>query len=70
MARNFTAIKHHTTPHRTLVNVSSTNALANDQQSMHEMSPIFNNIKSRLPTAPTEKQDPIQIINSTFPNTI
>ena len=57
------------TPHKTLVNELSTNAVANDQQSMHKMSPTFNDVRLRLPTAPTEEQHPIQNINSTFPNT-
>ena len=54
------------TPPRTLVNELSRNAVANDQQSMHNMHPIINDVRSRLPTAPTEEQHPIQNINSTF----
>ena len=54
---------------RPLVNKLSTNAVANDQKSMHKMFPTINNIRSRLPTAPNE-EDSIQNINNTFPNTI
>ena len=35
---------------------------------MYQMLPLINNVRSRLPTAPTEKQHTIQNISSTFPN--
>ena len=54
------------TPPRTLVYELSTSAVANDQQSMHKMPPTINDVRSRLPTAPTEEQHPIQNSNSTF----
>ena len=54
------------TPPRTLVNELYTNAVANDQQNMHKMPPTINDVKSSLPTAPTEEQIPIQNINSIF----
>ena len=55
---------------RALVNKSSTNAVANDQRNMHKMAPTISDVRSRLPTAPTEEQNPIQNIKSTFPNAI
>ena len=56
------------TPSRTLISKLSTNALVNNQQSLHRLPPNINDVRSRLPTAPTEEQDPTQNINSTFPN--
>ena len=58
------------TPPRTLLNELSTSAVANDQQNMHKMSPTINDVRSRLPTAPTEEQSPIQNINSTYSNAV
>ena len=58
------------TPPRTLLNYLSTSAVANDQQNMHKMPPTNNDVRSKLPTAPTEKQSPIQNINSTYCNTV
>ena len=57
-------------PPRTLVNELSTSALANDQQGMHKMPPTINDVRSRLPTAPTAEQSPIQIVNSTYSNAV
>ena len=71
MTWNFTFVKfteEAKTPPRTLVNELSTSAVTNDQQSKHKMPPTIRDIRSRLPTAPTEKQHPIQNINSTFSN--
>ena len=58
------------TPPRTLLNELSTSAVANDQQNMHKMPPTINDVKSRLTTAPTEEQSPIQNINSTYSNAV
>ena len=44
------------------------NFTANYQQIMHKMPPTINNVRSRLPVAPTEEQRPIQNINSTCLN--
>ena len=57
-------------PPRTLVNELSTNAVANDQQSMYKMSLTINDVRSRLLTAPTEGQHLIQNINSAFSNAV
>ena len=54
------------TPPRTLLNELSTSAVANDQQNMDKTPPNVKDVKSKLPTAPTEDQSPIQIINSIF----
>lgn len=35
---------------------------------MHKIPPNISGVRSRLPTAPTEKQHTIQNISSTFPN--
>ena len=58
------------TPPGTVVNELSTSAVANDQQSMQKMSPAINDVRSRLPTAPTEEQRPIQNINSPIYNAV
>ena len=58
------------TPHRTLVNELSRNAVANDQESMHKMPPAINGVGSSLPKAPTEEQHPIHNINSVFSNAV
>ena len=55
---------------RTLVNKLLISAVANDQQSMHKMLPTINKVRSKLPTAPTEEQYPIQNIISTFSNAV
>ena len=55
---------------RTLVNELSASAVANDQQSMYKLPPTINDVRSRLPTAPTEEQRPIQNINSTYSNAV
>ena len=34
------------------------------------MPPTINDLKSKLPTAPTEEQSPIQNINSTYSNAV
>ena len=57
------------TPPRTLIELSR-NAAANDQQSMHKIPPTINNVRSSLPTSPTEEQHPIQNINNTFSNAV
>ena len=57
------------TPPRTLIELSR-NAVANDQKSMHEIPPTINNVRSRLPTSPTEEQHPIQNISNTFSNAV
>ena len=57
-------IEESKTPPQTLVKKTSTNAVANDQQSIHKMPSRYNDVT----TAPTEEQHPIQNINSTFPN--
>ena len=54
------------TPPRALVNKLSTI----DQKSTYKMPPLINNVRSRLPTALTDKLHPIQNIISTFPNAI
>ena len=51
------------TPPRTLLNELSTSAVANDQQNMHKIPPTVNDVRSRLPAAPTEEQSPIQNIH-------
>ena len=56
-----------TTP-RTLLNELLTSAVANNQQNKHKMPPTINNVRSRLPTAPTEEQSPIQNISNTYSN--
>ena len=58
------------TPPGSVVNELSTSAVANDQQSMQKMSPAINDVRSRLPTAPTEEQRPTQNINSTFSDAV
>ena len=35
---------------------------------MHQMPPTINDVRSKLPTTPAVEQNPIQNINSTFPN--
>ena len=47
-----------------------TSAEANDQQNMQKMPPNTNDVRSKLPTAPTEEQSPIQNINSTYSNAV
>ena len=37
---------------------------------MDKMPPTINDLKSKLPTAPTEEQSPIQNINSTYSNAV
>ena len=37
---------------------------------MHQVPPTINDVRSRLPTAPTEEQRPSQDINSTFSNAV
>ena len=37
---------------------------------MHKMPPTINDVRSRLTTAPTEEQSPIQNINSTYSNAV
>ena len=54
------------TPPKTLVKELSTSPLANDYQSMHKISPTFDDVRSRLLKTPTEEQCPIQYIKSTF----
>ena len=54
------------TPPRTLLNELPTSAVANDQQNMDKTPPNISDVKSKLPTAATEKLSPIQIINSMF----
>ena len=44
--------------------------MANDQQIMHTVPPTINDVKSRLLTAPTEEDSPIQNINSTHSNAV
>ena len=48
----------------------STRAVANYQQSIHEMPPTIDKVRSRLPTEPTEEQRPIQSINNTFSSVV
>ena len=55
------------TPPKTLLNELSTSTVANDQQNMHK---IISDVRSRLPTAPTEEQRPIQNISSTYSNAV
>ena len=50
------------TPPRTLITDLFTSAVANDQKSMFKIPPIINDVRSRLPTAPTEEQPPIENI--------
>ena len=61
-----TIIKEVKTSPGPLVNELSRKAVANDQQSMHKKPSTITDIRSRLPTAPTEEQHPIQSINCTF----
>ena len=63
-------IEQDKTPPRTLLNELSTNAAANDQQNIHKMSPAINDVRSKLPAAPTEKQSHIQDINSIYSNAV
>ena len=57
------------TPPQTLVNEFSKKPVANDQQSMHKMPPIINDVRRyKVPIAPAEEQHPIHNINSTFFN--
>ena len=65
-----TIIEEAEIPPTSLINKFSTNTLANEQQSMHKMPPTIKEAKSRLPTAPTEEQDSINNIKSTFVNVI
>ena len=58
------------TPPRTLLIELSTSAVANDQQNTHKISPTINDVRSRLPTASTEEQSPIQNVNSTYSNAV
>ena len=58
------------TPPKALLNELSTSTVANDQQNMHKMPPTINDVRSRLPTAPTEEQSPIQNISSTYSNAV
>ena len=46
-------------PPRTLLNELCTSAAANDQQNMHKMPSIINDVRSKSPIAPTEEQSPI-----------
>ena len=55
---------------RTFLNELSKGAVANEQQSMHKIRPTINDVRSRLPTAPTEEQRPTQNINSTFSDAV
>ena len=50
------------TPPRTLVCELSPSAVANNQQSMHKMAPINNDLTSRLPIPTTEEQHPIRTL--------
>ena len=74
MGWNFTALKisveEAKTPFSALIKELSLSVAANNQQGMHRMPTIINNIRSRLPTVPTEEQHPIQNINSTFSNAV
>ena len=54
------------TPIKTLLNELSTSPVANDHQNMDKMHPTIDDVTSRLTTAPTEKQNPFQNINSTY----
>ena len=37
---------------------------------MHKMPPTINDVRSRLPTAPTEEPSPIENIKSTYSNVV
>ena len=50
------------TPPRTLVCELSPSAVANNQQSMHKMAPVNNDLTSRLPIPTTEEQHPIRTL--------